>query len=598
MATVTEQHSDGAGIIRETGADAPVFPLALLTDVWYQPAPLIAAALDNPNTGVVVFDRQLRPVYVSSQVRRFLGIPAELRVDHLDLLQLLSSGDLDSDSCASAETRILEASLAEVEPVLLRTRKAQGPREILMKLRSLGSGYRIASFEKASEPSRALVQLPSPSEAPDWLTGLASQRTFEDTLAGALAQRPGEPLAVVFLDLDRFKSVNDTLGHAAGDAVLRLAAERIQSAVRTTDLVARLGGDEFAVLLYPAATRNEPAAMAARIMEMVQRTYLVDGHLLNVGVSAGIALAPDHGATCEDLMRRADLALYHSKNAGRATFHFFEPGIEARVQARRRNELELRRALALRQLEVHYQPQVDTGAGRLVGFEALVRWRHPVRGLVPPGEFLPLAEEIGLIVPLGDWVLRTACRQAMNWDDDVMVAVNASPVQFESGRFAETVLRVLKATGLPGSRLEIEITEGIMLRHEEHILATLYALRDMNVKIAMDDFGTGYASLSQLARFPFDKIKIDRSLSGAAGPDPRHRAIVRAIAALGDSLNVGTMAEGVENTEQLERLQNDGCNSVQGFLFSKPLPSGELANLIEGLRTSLPRRLAERESHA
>jgi EAL domain-containing protein (putative c-di-GMP-specific phosphodiesterase class I) len=234
---------------------------------------------------------------------------------------------------------------------------------------------------------------------------------------------------------------------------------------------------------------------------------------------------------------------------------------------------------------------VDITTGRLIGFEALVRWRHPVRGLIPPGDFLPLAEEIGVIIPLGDWVLRTACRQALSWDDDVVIAVNASPLQFDTGRFADTVGRVLSATGLPGYRLEIEITEGILLRNESTVLATLDALREMNVKIAMDDFGTGYASLSQLARFPFDKIKIDRSLAGADGDHFKHRAIVRSIVALGNSLGVCTMAEGIENTEQLERLQTDGCNSVQGFLFGRPVPASELEALIEGLRTSLPSSL-------
>ena len=558
------------------------------------PASLIAAVLDDPDTGLLVYDKNLRPVLISSQVRHFLGIPPELNVDRLDVLQLLSAGELDSVSTVAAESRILEASVAHLEPVLLRTRGG-APREIRMKCRGIRSEYRIVSFEDAGKPYPGRVQRSSSSDSLDWLTGLASRFAFENALKDALAQRPGEALAVIFIDLDRFKPVNDTLGHAAGDAVLRLTAERIQSAVRSTDLVARLGGDEFAVLLCPSPSLNEPTKIATHILEIVQRTYLLDGHLVNIGVSLGIALAPKHGTTCEELMRKADLALNESKRSGRATFHFFESAMDARVQVRRQNELELRRALALRQLEVHYQPQVDITTGRLIGFEALVRWRHPVRGLIPPGDFLPLAEEIGVIIPLGDWVLRTACRQAMSWDEDVVIAVNASPLQFDTGRFADTVRRVLRVTGLPGSRLEIEITEGILLRNESNVLATLGALREMNVKIAMDDFGTGYASLSQLARFPFDKIKIDQSLAGTDGHHLKHRAIVRAIVALGDSLGVCTMAEGIENTEQLERLRTDGCNSVQGYLFGKPVPASDLENLIEGLRTSLPSRLAGKQ---
>ena len=466
-----------------------------------------------------------------------------------------------------------------------------------MRPRGIGSDYGVLSHDNEGTPSPGGARQPSPNDGWDWLTGLASRCSFENALTDVLAQRLDEPLAVILLDLDRFKPVNDALGHAAGDAVLRLTAERIRSTVSTIDMVARLDGDEFAVLLYPFSTPNEPLAVATRILEIVQRTYLVNGNLVNIGVSLGIALSPAHGTTCEDLMRRADLALSHSKSTGRGAFHFFEAAMEARVQLRRENELDLRKALSLRQLEVHYQPQVDISTGRLVGFEALVRWRHPVRGLIPPGDFLPLAEEIGVLIPLGNWVLLTACRQAMNWDDEVVIAVNASPLQFETGLFADTVRRVLIATGLPGSRLEIEITEGILLRNEENVLATLYALREMNVRIAMDDFGTGYASLSQLAQFPIDKIKIDQSLCGADGHNSKHRAIVRAISALGEGLGVCTMAEGVENTQQLERLQKDGCDSVQGYLFSRPVPASELKALIEGLRTTLPSGSAGSESH-
>jgi diguanylate cyclase (GGDEF)-like protein len=566
-------------------------------DVWHPPTALIAAALDDPDIGFLVFDRQLRTVHVTTPARQLLGIPAQLSPEGLNVLLLLSSADFDVVSRASAEALILETSGAHVEPVLLRTRGPE-PREIRMKRRNIGPEHSVLSFQAVQMEPQVRLQQVSPADASDWLTGLASRRPFETALTSALATRPGEPLAVIFLDLDRFKPVNDTLGHAAGDAVLRLTAERVQSVVRKTDLVARLGGDEFAVLVYPSTTANEPVAIAVRILEIVQRTYLVEGHLVNIGVSMGIALAPEHGDTCEALLRRADLALYHSKASGRATFHFFEAGMEARVQMRRQNELELRRAVSLRQLEVHYQPQIEITTGRLVGFEALVRWRHPVRGLIPPNDFLPLAEEIGVIIPLGDWVLRTACLQAMSWDEDVIIAVNASPLQFETGRFADTVRRVLSATGLPGARLEIEITEGILLRSEENVLATLYALREMNVRIAMDDFGTGYASLSQLAQFPFDKIKIDRSLSGTDGHKPKNRAIVRAITALGESLGVTTMAEGVETTEQLNRLQTDGCSSVQGYLFSKAVPAVELTQLIRHLQNTLAAgRSAERESH-
>jgi EAL domain-containing protein (putative c-di-GMP-specific phosphodiesterase class I) len=260
--------------------------------------------------------------------------------------------------------------------------------------------------------------------------------------------------------------------------------------------------------------------------------------------------------------------------------------MERKAQDRRTSELELRRALALRQLEVHYQPQVNTKTNQLVGFEALVRWRHPERGLIPPGNFLPLAEEIGLIAPIGEWVLRTACREATTWPSDITVAVNASPLQFDAGNYASVVQKALQATGLPGERLEIEVTEGILLRNDEIILKTLQDLREMKVRIAMDDFGTGYASLSQLARFPFDKIKIDRSLAGFEGENIKQRAIVRAITALGESLGVCTLAEGVEDAAQISRLRQDGCHSVQGYFYGKPMPASQAAELIARMRQS------------
>jgi len=357
----------------------------------------MTAVLDAPHTGLLVFDGQLRTVHVTSQVRQLLGIPPELSIDQLDVPRILRMGTLDSLSAASAEIRVVQAGLnTPAEPLLLRTRGEY--REIRMTVRSIGSDYRVASFEDTGQERDGGIRRKSKFDVSDSLTRLASRRSFENAVDEALARKPAEPFAEKLLDLDRFKAVNETLGHPAGDAVLRLAAERILSSVRKSDIAARLGGDEFAVLIYPAPTQAEPILIAKRILELVQRTYLVEGHLVNVGTSLGIALAPAHGNRCEGLIRNADLALYHAKSSGRATFHFFDSKMEARAQARRTSELELRRALALRQLEVHYQPQVDIKPARLIGFEALVRWRHPERGLIPPGDFLPLAEEIGVIV--------------------------------------------------------------------------------------------------------------------------------------------------------------------------------------------------------
>ena len=574
MSTTTHNNSL-AGIV---AADVSSF--------WLQSEPLslpalLMAALDDPQTGLLIFDAQLRLLHATSQIRGLLELQWDEPMQDLDVLQLLSRSTLDKTSVAFAKERLAEFSgHTPVAPLLLHNHDRS--QHIRMKVRSLGGQYRVASFETISKEELTDVRV-SEFALRDSLTGLASRRYFEDGVAEALARKPGQPIALLLMDLDRFKAVNDTLGHAAGDALLRLAAERLKSAVRKTDLVARLGGDEFAVLLDPSPSADEPTAIAHRILDLVQRTYLIEGQLVNVGISIGIAQSPNDGHDCASLLKSADLALYHSKTAGRATFHFFKPHMEHRAQARRTSELELRRALALRQLEVYYQPQVNTANHGLVGFEALLRWRHPERGMIPPGDFLSIAEEIGVIVPIGDWVLRTACREALNWPEHVVVAVNASPLQFETGTFADAVKRALKSTGLPGERLEIEITEGLLLRNDDAVLKTLHDLRAMGVRIAMDDFGTGYASLSQLARFPFDKIKIDRSLAGFEGNDAKQRAIVRAIAALGQSLGVCTMAEGVENADQLARLQMDGCGSVQGYFFGRPVPAGQLSEVISRL---------------
>ena len=500
-----------------------------------------------------------------------------------EIAQALSGSALHKDAIASALKQIQEAceGRPQQHSLILTTRETEP--NLVLEVSKLASGYYLATFQEERKSGGAGGSVQMESLNRDSLTRIPNRAYFEANVNQALLQSPLAALAVMLVDLDRFKTVNDTLGHAAGDTLLRLAAERLQVAVRAGDVVARFGGDEFAVLLKPSSNIEEPSKIAKRILELLQKTYMIEGQLVNVGASIGIAQSPRDGNDCKTLLKHADLALYQSKEMGRAMFQFFNPGMQERASERRANELELRQALALRQLELHYQPQVETPAGRLVGFEALIRWRHPTKGLLPPGMFLPLAEEIGVIVPIGDWVLRTACREAMRWPDEITIAVNASPLQFDAGNFAVSVQQALRATGLPGRRLEIEITEGIFLRNDTAILETLHELRAMNVRIAMDDFGTGYASLSQLARFPFDKIKIDRSLAGFDGDDLKQRAIVRAITALGQSLGVCTLAEGVENKEQLARLEADGCASVQGYFFGHPVPADQLDEVISRL---------------
>ncbi|OAS25504.1 diguanylate cyclase [Methylobacterium platani] len=416
----------------------------------------------------------------------------------------------------------------------------------------------------------------------DPLTGLPNRLKLREHLDAALArlEHNAEGCAVLLVDLDRFKPVNDTLGHPVGDALLQKVADRLRAMVRAGDTVARIGGDEFVVLQAGVSTPGEAQALARRVVDLVGRTYMIEGQLLSIGASVGVALAPADGQDADRLLKNADLALYRAKLDGRSTFRFFEPAMDARMQARRRLELDMRQALARREFELHYQPQLNLADERLVGCEALIRWRHPERGLVSPLDFIPLAEEIGLIVPIGEWVIRQACRDAAGWPQPLAVAVNVSPAQFKSDRLVETIVSALANTGLPAARLEIEITEGVLLQDNEKTLHTLHRLRDLGVRVSMDDFGTGYSSLSYLRAFPFDKIKIDRSFVADMEAKADGEAIIRAIAGLGRSLGMTTVAEGVETAEQLRRIRAEGCTDVQGYLISKPLASDDLLRLL------------------
>lgn len=435
-------------------------------------------------------------------------------------------------------------------------------------------------------------QSPSPPVpgAVDYLTGLTSRERFEEELRRSLDEVQigrHQNACVLFLDLDRFKRVNDTLGHAVGDDLLRLVSDRLRGELDPEDVLARLGGDEFAILLAPAPDRGSLQQLSQRLIDLVQRTYLIEGHVVHVGTSIGIALAPQDGVSAKELLRRADLALYESKNQGRGTFTFFAPEFESKALSRRTLEMELRKAIVLRQLVVFYQPQVSVETGQVTGFEALLRWRHPSRGLLLPADFVSLAEEIGMTIPIGEWVLRTVCSEAKKWPDELVFAVNISAQQFEDPAFLSSIRRALVKAGLQGSRLEIEVTEEVLLRNDPSVPGTLSALREVGVLVTLDDFGTGVASLSQLAKLPFDKIKIDRSLIALQREDPKNRAIIRAISALGQSLGIRTHAEGVESLNHLEEVRLDGCHSVQGFFYSEAVPAEQLDLLVTNLRDNI-----------
>ncbi len=414
----------------------------------------------------------------------------------------------------------------------------------------------------------------------DSLTGLANRTLFRQRLAQAMAvaDRSGHGLALLCLDLDGFKAVNDLMGHPVGDQVLVEVGRRLSTCLRDSDTLARLGGDEFAIVQCFHDQPRAAAELAGQVIDLLSGMFDIAGQSVGLGASVGIALYPSDADAPEVLMRNADLALYRAKHDGRGVFRFFEPDMDRRQQHRRTMEQELRLALLRDELRLHYQPLLDSATLEVDGYEALVRWEHPVRGRISPAEFIPVAEECGLIVPLGQWVLDTACTEAASWDQPRRIAVNLSPAQFRQRDLAEGVRRTLIRTGLAPSRLELEITEGILIDDAERALTMLHELKALGVRIALDDFGTGYSSLSYLRRFPFDKLKIDASFIRGLGDGGEADAIVRAIVGLGRSLGLHVTAEGVETQDQLSRLRAHECDQVQGFLLGRPVPASELAS--------------------
>jgi diguanylate cyclase (GGDEF)-like protein len=412
----------------------------------------------------------------------------------------------------------------------------------------------------------------------DALTGLANRILFREQLERALTDcaATGQHLAVLFLDLDAFKVINDTMGHSIGDGFLRTIASGLRDGLPNARVIARLGGDEFAIIHVTSDSRKGPAAVAQAVVDIVTRPHNIDGHELFTGVSVGVAVAPEHGMLPPELLQRADLAMYRAKHHGRGGYQFFEPEMDAEEQARRQIELDLRTAVAHTQFVVHYQPFISLDTGQVTGVEALVRWKHPQRGLLLPERFIGLAEETGLIGALGEWVLRRACTDAAAWPSHVKVAVNLSPAQFSNGSLVTTVVQALAASGLRPERLELEITESVLLARTEMNLAILNQLRNLGICIVMDDFGTGYSSLRCLHQFRFDKVKIDQMFVRNLPRTDDSKAIVRAVTGIGTSLGMSTTAEGVETEAQLNFLREQGCNEVQGYLFSEPRPAIEI----------------------
>jgi diguanylate cyclase (GGDEF)-like protein len=547
-----------------------------------------AAALGNVSQAILMFDAAGRLVMSNQRYCEMYDLPPDVTHPGCTIRDLLDHrqrrGTLSDDPETYCEN--LLSTLAEGRIFQQFAELPDGRTIAIMNHPMKGGGW-VATHEDITERRRAEAKI-SYMARHDSLTDLPNRLLFHEQLEQALARTArGGALAVLCLDIDHFKGVNDTLGHPIGDLLLKAVAARVRDCMRGGDAVARLGGDEFAIVQTSGSQPTDATALAARVIETVGTPFELDGHQVIAGMSIGIAISPDDGTDPFQLLKNADMALYRAKSDGRGVYRFFEPEMDARMQARRTLELDLRKAIAQGDFELHYQPIVDIRTRQVRGFEALVRWRHPQRGIVPPLDFIPLAEETGLIMPLGEWVLRHACTEAASWPGQLSVAVNLSPVQFKNKNLVSTVMMALSAAGLAPSRLELEITESVLLQESEATLAMLHQLRSFGVKISMDDFGTGYSSLGYLRKFPFDKIKIDRSFISGMSDGGESLAIVRAVAAIGGSLGIVTTAEGVETSEQFERLKAEGCTQAQGYFISPPRPAAELRGLLASLHPNL-----------
>ena len=550
------------------------------------------AAIENMSQGLSMFDGAARLIVCNQRFGEIYDLPAPLVQRGATLEEILThmagSGFHVAEGIGFAD--LLQRGLTSAE-AFATTVRAGDDRAIQIVGQPMGDGGFVATHEDVTERKRAEARIAHMAHH-DALTGLPNRLLFREKLEEALGHAMhGAHSHVLCLDLDHFKDVNDALGHPVGDKLLQQVSTRLKQSIDSADTVARLGGDEFAIIQRGAELRQS-SELAQCLIETLSAPYDIDGHQVVIGCSVGIAIAPNDGDDPVALLKAADLALYRAKTNGRGTFQFYEAEMDARLQARRVLELDLRNALANEEFEVYYQPQINLDRNRISGFEALLRWNHPERGIVSPAVFIPVAEEIGLIGRIGAWVLKAACSEAMTWPDDIKVAVNLSPAQFKSRTLILDVTSALGVSGLRASRLELEITESVMLQDTEAVLMTLRQIQDLGVRISMDDFGTGYSSLSYLRKFPFDKIKIDQSFVRDLSERADSAAIVKAVATMSASLGMDTTAEGVETLEQLERVRLEGCTEVQGYFYSKPRPAREVPDLIASLSGAAPDRAA------
>ena len=547
--------------------------------------------LDSINQGIMLVTKDLRLPVINRQAVRLLDLPESYleRAPTFDELvrHQEKRGEFATMQVAEGVTPLEHLTNVGSDgtfPTFERTR----PNGTLLEIATNpvpGGGF-VRTFTDITHRRQAQETV-ARLAAEDALTGLANRGLFREQLEGRCRQycasgvEDDQGFALLCLDLDWFKDVNDTLGHWIGDALLKAVAERLSSTLRAGRTVARLGGDEFAILLPHSNSAQKTEALAARIISLLSQPYEIYGHHIQTGVSVGIALAPHDGNDPDLLMKAADMALYAAKAAGRGTYRFFHKSMADQLRAKRQIELDLRSALENDELELHYQPLLSVEGETITGFEALMRWRHPTRGMVQPSEFIPLAEETGLITELGAWALRKACAEAATWPDHIYVAVNVSPAQFKNGDLPDTIMAALREANLAPSRLELEITETILMQESESTVQVLHQLRAIGIRISMDDFGTGYSSLSYLRSFPLSKIKIDRAFVKDLGVTAASEVIIRSIIDIARTLEMTTTAEGVETAEQFKCLQDLGCSEAQGYYLSRPLPPERLAGIIQ-----------------
>jgi diguanylate cyclase (GGDEF)-like protein len=552
-------------------------------------------ALNNMLQGLLMFDQTGTLLVSNRRFGRMFGVPDGALAPGMSYGELteavVAAGQVIPDDMQGLRDR-RSGLLARNERASVTWEIASG-RAFKIIHQPMQEGW-LTTYEEVTDQRAAEARMAHLAHH-DALTGLPNRLLFRRKLEGALGHmRHGDGLALLFLDLDQFKAVNDALGHSVGDELLRAVAKRLAGQLRDTDTVARLGGDEFAIVQSRIEKPAEATRFAARLIELIGAPFDVAGHQIVTGTSIGIVFAPQDGMDADLLLRSADLALYRAKSDGRGVYRLFHVEMDEQMQARRLLELDLRQALQGGQLEVFYQPLISLHHQAVAGFEALLRWRHPQRGLVPPSEFIPLAEEIGLITPIGEWVLQQACADAASWPGMLTVAVNLSSVQFRSGNLVGAVATALNAAALPPSRLDLEITETVMLEDTVGTVVTLRELHELGARIVMDDFGTGYSSLSYLRCFPFDCVKIDQSFVRELGRRQDCGAIVRAVVSLSSELGMTTIAEGVETQEQLDELWTIGCTEVQGYLFSPAVPAGQVPDLLTRLPAMIDASLGQK----